>query len=596
MARGFSVTGQQALSLALALFTATGVVSASNCSKCKCTPQDPCWPSNSEWQELNNTISGQLIASQPIAQSCYPGPAEDETQCSLVSSSWADVGFQIESPIGYPQPFDEIACAPVNVTAGEVPQGECTLGDAPVFTVNATSADHVAAGIAFAKKHGIRLVLRDTGHDFLGRSSGYGSLQIWIRYLRTGIDFHETFAQPGSSWNGSAFTISGGYEWIDVYEEAAKRDVIVVGGVSPTVGCIGGWMQGGGHGPATHKFGLGSDQVLEAKVVLANGTLVTTSPTEYPDLFFALRGGGPSSYGVIVQATVKAWPTTPVVAQSVLMSTETPQGRIDFMSALQDIYAGATNVSKAHWGGYGDWIASEAITYYSHTWTNFDLDLADAQTAFAPLAAKLEARNSSELYITISYTQHATYAEFYHTYHQDEGATGGLMQIASRFFDAKALARGEALAEMLNTTAVAPPPAQLAINTLEVYGSPFGAVGQDGSAANPAFRNAIANMNTYLTYDDATPAGQVQGLIDVINAKEEALKALAPDTGSYGNVANIYNAEWKRDFFGDVYEELLDVKAKYDPLSIFYCRTCVGSDAWEEDEDGRLCTVSAEGK
>lgn len=542
---------------------------------------------------MNSTISGRLIASQPIAQSCYPGPAEDESQCSQVSSSWANIDFQIESPIGYPQPFHEVACAPVNATAGETPQGECTLGDAPVFTVNATSADHVAAGIAFAKKHNIRLVLRDTGHDFLGRSSGYGSLQIWIRYLRTGIDFHETFDQPGSSWSGSAFTIGGGYEWIDVYEEAAKRDVIVVGGVSPTVGCIGGWMQGGGHGPPTHKFGLGSDQVLEAKVVLADGTLVTASPTEHPDLFFAIRGGGPSSYGVVVQATVKAWPTTPVVAQSVSISTQTKQGRIDFMSALQDIYTGVTNVSKAHWGGYGDWIASEALTYYSHTWSNFDLDMEDAKAAVAPLAAKLEARNSSELSITISYTQHATYAEFYKTYHAEEGSTAGLMQMASRFLDAKALARGEALEKLLNTTAAASPPAQLAINTLEVYGSPFGAVGQGDSAANPAFRKAIANTNSYLTYDDAVPAAQVQTLIDAINAKEEALKEFAPDTGSYGNVANIYNAEWKKDFFGDVYEDLLNVKVKYDPLSTFYCRTCVGSDAWEEDEDGRLCVASA---
>jgi FAD/FMN-containing dehydrogenase len=505
------------------------------------------------------------------------------------------VNFQIESPIGYPQPFDEIACAPVNATAGEVPQGECTLGDAPVFTVNATSVEHIAAGIAFAEKHNIRIVLRDTGHDFLGRSSGFGSLQIWIRHLRTGIDFHETFTRPGSSWNGSAFTIGGGYEWIDVYEEAAKRDVIVVGGVSPTVGCIGGWMQGGGHGPPTHKYGLGSDQVLEAKVVLANGTLVTASPTEHADLFYAIRGGGPSSYGVVISATVKAWPTTHVVAQSVYISTVTAQGRAEFLDAIQDIYAGATNVSKGYWGGYGDWIANEAITYYQHKWTNFDLDLAAAQAAFAPLAAKLEARNSSDLVITIAYTEHATYADFYNTYHQEEGATGGLMQIASRFLDEKALSRSDALAQMLNTTATASPPAQLAINTLELYGSPFAAVGKDGSAANPAFRTAIANMNTYLTYDDATPASQVDGLIDdITNVKEAALRALAPDTGSYGNVANIHNPEWKKDFFGDVYEELLEIKSKYDPHGLFYCRTCVGSDNWEEDEAGRLCAVAAE--
>lgn len=552
-------------------------------------PGDSCWPSAAEWQQLNASIHGQLIASQPIARSCYPGPAADAAQCSAVSSQWRNVSFQIDSPIGYPQPFD-LPCPPVNASAGEVPAGTCTLGNAPVFTVNATHADHVAAGVVFARRHNIRLVVRDTGHDFLGRSAGSGSLQVWIRHLRTGIVFHDRLARPGSSWNGSAVTIGGGYEWADVYGGAAARNLVVVGGVSPTVGCIGGWMQGGGHGPASHKYGLGSDQVLEAKVVLANGSLATTSPAQSPDLFFAVRGGGPSSYGVVVEVTVKAWPTTPVVAQTLLMVAQAPGARPGFLAALRDIYAGVPHVARRHWGGYGDWMAGGAVAFYSHTWTNFDLGLRDAQAAFAPVADRLAARNGSSLLITVNYTQHATYADFYNTYHTAVGTTGDLVQVASRFLDVAALGRGAALARMLDATAG--PPAQAALNTLEVHGAPFGAIGRDGSAANPAWRRAVANQNTYLSYNASTPPGEVRALIaDITDVKEASLKALAPDTGSYGNVANVHNSDWKRDFFGHVYGRLAQIKARYDPEHVFYCQTCVGSDGWREEEGGRLCRV-----
>ncbi len=69
------------------------------------------------------------------------------------------------------------------------------------------------------------------------RSTGYGSLQVWIRYLRTGITFEEQYTPSHhcrkSTWSGSAFTVGGGYTWEDLYPEAASRNVVVVGGGTP---------------------------------------------------------------------------------------------------------------------------------------------------------------------------------------------------------------------------------------------------------------------------------------------------------------------------------------------------------------------------
>jgi FAD/FMN-containing dehydrogenase len=70
----------------------------------------------------------------------------------------------------------------------------------------------------------------------------------------------------------------------------------------------GGWSTGGGHAVLSSEFGLGVDNVLEFKVVAADGNLHVANEVSNPDLFWALRGGGPSTFGVVVEATFKVSP------------------------------------------------------------------------------------------------------------------------------------------------------------------------------------------------------------------------------------------------------------------------------------------------
>jgi hypothetical protein len=86
----------------------------------------------------------------------------------------------------------------------------------------------------------LRLVVKMTGHDLLGRSTGYGSLEIWLRYLRQGVNFEKTYMPTPSYnqstkplWTGSAIEVNGGYSWGDVYKVAVENRVIVVGGGCP---------------------------------------------------------------------------------------------------------------------------------------------------------------------------------------------------------------------------------------------------------------------------------------------------------------------------------------------------------------------------
>ena len=80
------------------------------------------------------------------------------------------------------------------------------------------------------------------------------------------------------------------------------------------VSAAGGFGQAGGYGPLTAQYGLGVDQWLEAKIVTPDGQLMVANEVSNPDLFWAIRGGGGGTFGVVVEATFKVYPTIPILS------------------------------------------------------------------------------------------------------------------------------------------------------------------------------------------------------------------------------------------------------------------------------------------
>lgn len=74
--------------------------------------------------------------------------------------------------------------------------------------------EDVQKGVLFARERNLRLVVRDTGHDLLGRSMGRYALQVWVRDLRTGVEVLDAKGEWGGK--GKAVRIGGGYVWGDV--------------------------------------------------------------------------------------------------------------------------------------------------------------------------------------------------------------------------------------------------------------------------------------------------------------------------------------------------------------------------------------------
>jgi FAD/FMN-containing dehydrogenase len=209
----------------------------------------------------------------------------------------------------------------------------------------------------FARLNNIRLVVASTGHDLLGRSDGYGSLEIWLRYYRNSINFQKTYASANkctkSGWKGSAINIDGAYQWKDVYKVAMANNVIVVGGGAVSPGAIGGWPSGGGHGPATRNYGLGADQILEADILVADGRIVTANACENADLFRAIRGGGPG-FGITLSTTVKAYPNIKVVTAHhfAFAPLEQTANNSDLLDAVSVMLQSLPDMNDGGFAGY----------------------------------------------------------------------------------------------------------------------------------------------------------------------------------------------------------------------------------------------------
>jgi FAD/FMN-containing dehydrogenase len=171
----------------------------------------------------------------------------------------------------------------------------------PAAVVQCKSAADVAAVLRYARDAGHEISVRGGGHGFSGSALTDGGITIDLSLLR------EISVLPLDK----RATVGGGATWAELDAAAQEYGLAVPGGFISHTG-IGGLTLGGGLGWLSRKAGLSCDNVLEAQVVTADGTIRTASATENPDLFWAIRGGG-GNFGVVTSFTFALTAVGPMV-------------------------------------------------------------------------------------------------------------------------------------------------------------------------------------------------------------------------------------------------------------------------------------------
>ncbi|KAI8303429.1 putative beta-glucosidase I, partial [Colletotrichum sp. SAR11_59] len=251
-----------------------------------------------------------------------------------MSANWTNSYTHLDDPIEMFSPvYQGLTCLPPNI----YDSGNCTMGGFPWYVINATTPEHIQEGVKFAKETGIRLVVKNTGHDFSGKSGGGQSLSIWTHYLKD-VEYIPEIVDEVEGYSGPAFKCGTGVQAFEIYRVAHEHGKVVVGGEGQTVGVMGGYIQGGGHSPLSSIYGTGADQALAFEVVTADGRFITADHTQNSDLFWALRGGGGSTFGIATSVTVKAFPDVPTTAAGFKFSTADGLSNDTFWSGVRSYF------------------------------------------------------------------------------------------------------------------------------------------------------------------------------------------------------------------------------------------------------------------
>ncbi len=166
----------------------------------------------------------------------------------------------------------------------------------PKLIARCTSAADVIAAVNFGRENGIVIAIRGGGHNGPGLASVDGGLMIDLSLMK-GVHVDPKTSQV---------RVEPGCTQGDVDHAAAAFGLAVPAGIVSSTG-IAGLTLGGGTGYLTRQYGLTIDNLVEADVVLADGSFVTANEKQNADLFWALRGGG-GNFGVVTSFLFKAHP------------------------------------------------------------------------------------------------------------------------------------------------------------------------------------------------------------------------------------------------------------------------------------------------
>jgi FAD/FMN-containing dehydrogenase len=558
-------------------------------------PGDAGWPGESQWLNLNSEVNGKLM--KLVNPFTYPD---------------TDLFIKLKNPY-YIRDTPELTQS--------LGWAEAWKSYPSEYAVAAETAKDIQAAVNFARRHNLRLVVKGGAHSYQGNSNAGDSLLIWTRKMDA-IEVHDLFLPEGFDAQGPgipAVTVGAGAIWGQVYDAVStKHGRYVQGGGCLTVG-VAGLLMGGGFGSFSKYYGVAAAGILEAELVTADGVVRTVNSQREPDLFWAIRGGGGGSFGVVTKLTLatKELPETfgAVFGRIVASTDKTFKSLIEKVLILYKehlfnpawgeqmifnpdrsfrvsmLFHGlAKESASAAWQEFQDWIhtnsadykITQPITFVTlparHLWDPVFLkknapDLVGTDDRPGASENNIYWKSNLEEAGQFLYAyQSAWLPEELLETPQLQALTQALFQ-ASRHWTVslhfnKGLA-GSSEEVLKAAAATAVHPALTKAFALVI-------IAAEGAPAYPGFTKHEPDME-----EAKTSAAAVE-------MSMQALKSRVKTTGSYISESNFFEENWQDSYWGSNYARLLSIKKTYDPAGLFFVHHGVGSESWSPDGFTRL--------
>lgn len=459
---------------------------------------------------------------------------------------------------------------------GAVDSSRCALGSVPKYFIDVRNHKQVQEAFHFSRNTGIPIVIDNTGHDYKGRSSGPGTLALWTHNLQD-ISLDDAFVAEGCPASYQAVTMGAGVQFSKLYAFAEANNVTVVGGSDASVGASGGWLMGGGHGALSNTLGLGVDRVLQFKIVTPDGKYRTANACQNKDLFFALRGGGGGTFGVVLETTIKASPQ--VTLQAVFL---TFSGTIEHTKELWSVMIdNGLKWAEEGWGGYSTF---GAFIYITPLLTPCEAD--ESMKPIAQLGERLKAQGATN--VSLVQAQFDSWLQWYSVFSKANKAMSGVsLPLASRLINKGSFKTEESREALLEALVAAyhVTPRMILLAT-----APASFAGDGQTSVTEAWRDSIYHITAVSSWQwNATKVDKLAGYKRVSQSIDN-LRKITPDA-AYSNECDVYEPNHEETLWGSNYRKLLAVKRKYDPDHLLDCWHCVG---WDKNSPRFRCYFSEE--
>jgi hypothetical protein len=564
-------------------------------------PGDREWPKQKDWDSLNENVGGRLVKLHSPLSDCVAAPA---------SAECARVFTELRNPY----------------YIGDEPGLAQTLGwvDAwtfapSVYAVAATTTSDIVAAVRFAKEHHLRVAVKGGGHSYQGTSSAADSLLVWTRHMNA-ITVHDAFIPQGCSSMEAkaAVSVQAGAIWMQVYDAVTtQHGRYVQGGGCTTVG-VAGLIQSGGFGSFSKGFGSAAASLAEAEIVTADGEVLIVNACSHADLFWAIKGGGGGTFGVVTRLTLETHELPALFG--IVNATIKAASDAAFRKLIGHMLTFCkANLLTPHWGEQIVLKADRVLTVHM-VFQGMDREAAQGiwNGFFAEIA------NSPEEYVFVSKPSFADFSarhlwdpEFLRavpgaTKQDDrEGAAEGNLFWAgdggqcgqvlhgydSLWLSASLLDDGnlKKFADALYAAAVH---WEVSLHFNKgLAGAPLSVIdAARNTATNPAVLDAFALAIIAAEEPPAYP-GIAGHEVNVAKGRADAagiarataeLRKVVPQSGSYVSESNFFEKHWQHAFWGGNYPKLAEIKNKYDPDGLFIVHHGVGSEAWSADGFTRL--------